>query len=101
MKMHGALGSSGVSRAIEILSEDEEYYVAVVRKILECIRRSSGANADLRQVECALLAAGASSLAEEADWSSRSFSIRGVKLAVKKCTSEDHKIELRFENTQR
>jgi hypothetical protein len=100
MKLFSSTDDVKLTRGIEILSEDEEYYVGVVRNILECVRGGTGTIPDLKQVECALVAAGASRLLGEGVPETHRMCIRGVQFTLSKCSSDVCKIELRFESLQ-
>jgi hypothetical protein len=87
----------GSDRSIEILSEDEERYVGLVRNMFDCIRKRPGADTELNRVERALLAAGASRAWEGEDLKHRKYTIRGVCFAILECAYDDRRVELRFE----
>ena len=100
MKVLSLAGSTRSDSNIEILSEEEEYYIGVVRNILECTRRDPWTETDLSQVEYALLAAGASRMAHKGGREVGRFVIRGVQFVLSRCAWNVHKIELRFVEVQ-
>jgi hypothetical protein len=84
----------------ETLSDEEEYYIGVVRNLLQCVRKGSGSEGDLTRVELALLAAGASRLASEEGRQDCRLVIRGAQFVLSKSADNVCKIELRFEHIQ-
>jgi hypothetical protein len=82
-------GSKGEEVEIEILTEEEELYIGMVRNLMD---------ADLTQVEQALLAAGATKMSEEVGQPGRRFTIRNVGLIFSVAPYDNCKLELRFEH---
>src|SRR5271170_6056976 len=97
MKTPVEVGCDGSTKRIEILSEDEEFCVGVIRNLVEFNRRKQIADSDLIRVEQALLAAGAHKLPEEDGGVLRRYAIRNARFALSASHYDHCKIDLRFE----
>jgi hypothetical protein len=95
MTARNAMDREDSADRFDVLSVDEESALCLVRRIVDDIR-GRGLEADIETVERAMIAAGASKLADAAESAAREYRLKNVKLSLDSLPQSGASIEVNF-----